>query len=102
MSKTIFYQLGVASLSLCSFSALYFLNFKANPSERELMQEGKRIIIRDPQTNKQRVIIIAPPHQRLDSSSGRMLPREEVNGRLPDVEFLKLMLKKGKDGTPVL
>ncbi|WBM73910.1 hypothetical protein [Saprospira grandis] len=102
MSKRIFYQIGVASLSLCSFSALYFLNFKANPSERELMQEGKRIIIRDPQTNKQRVIIIAPPHQRLDSSSGRMLPREEANGRLPDVEFLKLMLKKGKDGTPVL
>lgn len=63
----------------------------------------KRIVIHNPKNNSTKVVIIEPPK---DSTQKKEEKKKDYAGKdknmLPDVEFLKFIIDKGKEGIPVL
>lgn len=119
MKQGIFTSFVVLTICIASGASFYYLNtVDLSKSSRLITQiqeamevKHKRVVIRDPNTNKTQIIIIEPPSW-LDSTKlskkSQLDARKdtEVNssdqGMLPDVEFLKFVIEKSREGIPVL
>lgn len=71
----------------------------------KIMPKEKRIIIHNPNNNSAQVVIIAPPKDTVlknkkDEKKDDYVAKDKNS--LPDVEFLKFIINKGKEGIPVL
>ncbi|MCH2043297.1 MAG: hypothetical protein MK212_04095 [Saprospiraceae bacterium] len=92
----------VVILCICSWSAHQYLNtISANSKKMAQTTNSKKIYITDSKTNKTHVIVI---EEKKDSSktTKKNSKNKDSQGLLPDVEFLKFIIKKGKEGIPVL
>jgi len=76
----------------------------------EQQPKEKKVLIHNPKNNTTKLIIIAPPspstvkaHQEDDTlkAKDKEVPARQDN-ILPDVEFLKFVIQKSKEGIPVL
>jgi len=66
----------------------------ANPEER-------RIVIHNPRNNSTQIVIIDPPKDTTEEKKEKEFADKDRN-MLPDVEFLKFIIDKSKEGIPVL
>lgn len=104
-------------LCIASCYAFYYLNTvspqlaKATTLQSESKKEQRKIVITDPKTQKKQVIIIEPPKWidttdavRDDKAKEDKNSKKEGSskGYLPDVELLKFVIQKGREGLPVL
>ncbi len=102
-------------LCLSSAAAYYYLNVIAAAEHQKSLAAAplsnpkveRQILITDPKTQKQQLIVIAPP-QWIDTSemvrpaAAQNKKQEEPRSILPDVELFKFVLLKGREGIPVL
>ena len=106
----------ISLLCLSSGGAFYYLNSVELPAstttviaEAKPKKEQRKIVITDPKTKKRQLIVIDPPKWidstevvRTKSSKPSPKPAEDKRGVLPDVELLKFVIQKGREGIPVL
>lgn len=73
------------------------LSTKTTPKETH-------VIIRNPKNNSTQVVIIAPPKDTAPTTKDKKKEEyaQKSGNMLPDVEFLKFIFDKGKEGIPVL
>jgi len=104
--------------TVCSASGLafYYLNTieLKNPAESikesSITQKKKKVVLTNRKTKRKQIIIIDPPSQSwVDSLEKKMKKKEaaelenaENKGSLPDVELLKFVIEKSREGIPVL
>lgn len=63
--------------------------------------QEKRIVIHNAKNNSTQVVIIDPPKDSTKEKKEKEYANKDKN-MLPDVEFLKFILDKSKEGIPVL
>jgi len=63
--------------------------------------QEKRIVIHNAKNNSTQVVIIAPPTDPPEEKKEKEFANKDKN-MLPDVEFLKFIIDKSKEGIPVL
>lgn len=71
----------------------------------KIAPKEKRIIIHNPKNNSSKIVIIAPPKSTNFKNEKEEQKENYANkdkNSLPDIEFLKFIIKKGKEGIPVL
>jgi hypothetical protein len=117
MQKIIIRYIALPLLTLASAFAFYYLNNVELPEGAQTAssqvdkpkKERKSIVITDPITKKKQLIIIEPPKwiDTVVTDSPKVVPNEKPavegeRGVLPDVEFLKFVIQKSRDGIPVL
>lgn len=94
MKTGLFKYILVPVLCLISFSAYYYLNTLPPHTQTA---KTTTVLIKDLNDNSNRLIQIKDTSEQKQS-------QKEANkaGMLPDVEFLKFVIKKGREGIPVL
>lgn len=94
MKAGLFKYILVPILCLTSFSAYYYLN--TLPANTQAAKTTT-VLIKDLNDNSNRLI-------QIKDTSRQKKNQKQVNkaGVLPDVEFLKFVIKKGREGIPVL
>lgn len=68
--------------------------------KKTALQE-KRIVIHNAKNNSTQVVIIDPPADSTKEKKEKDFANKDKN-MLPDVEFLKFIIDKSKEGIPVL
>lgn len=63
--------------------------------------QKKRIVIHNAKNNSTQVVIIDPPKDTAKEKKEKDFANKDKN-MLPDVEFLKFIIDKSKEGIPVL
>jgi len=115
MKRILLLYIVLPIVCLASCYAFYYLNTvspqlaKLTYAQPEAKKEHKKIIITDSKTQKKHVIIIEPP-KWIDTTNVVRDEKEDKNpkkessskGYLPDVELLKFVIQKGREGLPVL
>ena len=93
-------------ICLTSIYSYVFLNDKAAFLTEDMANrpqpKEKRVVIRNPKNNSTQVVYIAPPKDSTKEEKDKKDYVEEDKNMLPDVEFLKFIIDKGKEGIPVL
>lgn len=116
MQKIIIRYISLPLLTIASAFSFYYLNSVELPEEEniastkvETKKARKSVVITDPITKKKQLIIIEPPKwiDTVVTDSPKIEKIEQKNaeneqGVLPDVEFLKFVIQKSRDGIPVL
>lgn len=108
MKETILKYTSLIAISALSVYAYTFLHqqtgrLAATKAFDNFSQEERRVVIHDAKTNSKRLVIIAPPKGEFAKKKKKKEQYEEKNKNvLPDVEFLKFIIDKGKEGIPVL
>lgn len=116
MKKLIIRYIIIPSLCLLSGAAFFYLNSVELPvlqnaglAEAVPKKEQKKVVITDPKTKKKQLIVIDPPKwidttemMRNKPAPPAAKPVEDKRGVLPDVELLKFVIQKGREGIPVL
>lgn len=116
MQKIITKYIVLPLLVFASAFSFYYLNNVELPEEEktasvkvEPRKERKSVVITDPITKKKQLVIIEPPKWIdtvvIDSPKIEQVEQkntENEQGVLPDVEFLKFVIQKSRDGIPVL
>jgi hypothetical protein len=87
---------GYSYLFLNSQSMLLNEAFAKKTSPQE-----KRIVIHNAKNNSTKVVIIDPPVDSAKEKKEKEFTNKDKN-MLPDVEFLKFIIDKSKEGIPVL
>ncbi|MCP4438859.1 MAG: hypothetical protein GY810_07930 [Aureispira sp.] len=94
MKAGLFKYIIVPILCVTSFSAYYYLN--TLPPQAQAAKTTT-VLIKDLNDNSNRLIQIKDTSQQKNQK-----PEADEAGMLPDVEFLKFVIKKGREGIPVL
>ncbi len=115
MQQVLLRYIGLPLLTIASALAFYYLNHVELPEPAKTVelkqkepQKERKVVITNPVTQKKQLIIIAPPKWMdtvvTDSPKVQSPPTtdEDPQGVLPDVEFLKFVIQKSRDGIPVL
>lgn len=117
MQKILIQYIGLPVLTIASAFSFYYLNSVQLPEENKTAsvqfekpkKERKSIVITDPITKKKQLIIIDPPKwidtvvtQSPKVEQENTTTLEDEKGVLPDVEFLKFVIQKSREGIPVL
>lgn len=93
----------VVILCISSLSAHQYLNtVSANSKKATSTTHLKKVYITDSKTNKTHLVIIEEKKDSAAKKAEEKSKTENPQGILPDVEFLKFIIQKGKEGIPVL
>ena len=87
-------------LCITSAYSYVFLNNKSLVLTENMAAKETKVVIHNPKNNSTQIVIIAPPKDSVDEKKEEYAQKDK--NILPDVEFLKFIIDKGKEGIPVL
>jgi hypothetical protein len=87
-------------LCITSAYSYVFLNNRSLVLTENMAAKETKVVIHNPKNNSTQIVIIAPPKDSVHEKKQKNVAKDK--NILPDVEFLKFIIDKGKEGIPVL